>query len=137
MLTFFAWIHITASAEPKSIDSGTNFGITTMMTLILLIVTSFVSLQVVVKEKYLHIKFGYGLYRKKFLLQNIVEIKTVKNHWYYGWGVRVWFWPKMWIYNVAGFDAVEIRLKNGKVYRIGTNEPQKLEQVILPFTTKP
>jgi hypothetical protein len=37
----------------------------------------------------------------------------------------------MWIYNVSGFDAVEIKLKNGKVYRIGTDEPKKLEQTIL------
>jgi len=37
----------------------------------------------------------------------------------------------MWIYNVSGFDAVEIKLKNGKTYRIGTDESQKLEQAIL------
>ncbi len=47
--------------------------------------------------------------------------------WYYGWGIRGWLWPKMWIYNVSGFDAVEIKLKNGKMYRIGTDEPKKLE----------
>jgi hypothetical protein len=37
----------------------------------------------------------------------------------------------MWIYNVSGFDAVEIKLKNDKIYRIGTDEPKKLEQTIL------
>jgi hypothetical protein len=36
----------------------------------------------------------------------------------------------MWIYNVSGFDAVEITMKNGKIYRIGTDEPLKLEQAI-------
>jgi hypothetical protein len=55
----------------------------------------------------------------------------VKNKWYFGWGVRRWFWPKMWIYNVSGFDAVEIVLKNGNIYRIGTDEPEKLERAIL------
>jgi hypothetical protein len=37
----------------------------------------------------------------------------------------------MRIYNISGFDAVEIKLKNGKIYRIGTNEPTILEQTIV------
>ncbi|MEK7656054.1 MAG: hypothetical protein AAB386_05245 [Patescibacteria group bacterium] len=36
----------------------------------------------------------------------------------------------MWIYNVSGFDAVEIILKNGKIYRIGTDVPKELEVAI-------
>ncbi|MFZ5391885.1 MAG: hypothetical protein ACOZAR_01690 [Patescibacteria group bacterium] len=131
VLVFFAWVYVTAAAEPPSPDSGTNLLVTSIMALILLILSSFVSLQVIVDEKYLRLKFGYGIYRKKFLLDNIVSVKTVKNHWYYGWGIRVWFWPKIWIYNVSGFDAVEIKLKNGEIYRIGTDEPNKLEQAIL------
>ena len=131
VLILFAWIHITALAEPPSYHSGSNFAVTATMVLSLFILASFVSLQVIIDEKYLRIKFGYGIYQKKFLLHDIVSTKTVKNHWYYGWGIRVWFWPKMWIYNVSGFDAVEIKLKNGKIYRIGTDEPKKLEQTII------
>jgi hypothetical protein len=62
---------------------------------------------------------------------NILSATIVKNHRYYGWGIRVWFWPKMWIFNVSGFEAVELKMKNGKTYRIGTDEPKKLEQAIL------
>ena len=36
----------------------------------------------------------------------------------------------MWIYNVSGFDAVEITMKNGKVYRIGTDVPEEIETAI-------
>jgi hypothetical protein len=36
----------------------------------------------------------------------------------------------MWIYNVSGFDAVELKMKNGKVYRIGTDESEKLESAL-------
>ncbi|GAC1300935.1 MAG: hypothetical protein NVSMB24_02720 [Mucilaginibacter sp.] len=89
------------------------------------------SLRVIIDEKYLRIKFSFGIYQKKFTLNDIMSAKTVKNHWHYGWGVRRWLWPKMWIYHVSGFDAVEIKLKNGKMYRIGTDEPKKLEQTIL------
>ena len=107
-----------------------NYPILVFMILILLLLSSFVTLRVTLDEKYLKIKFGYGIYRKSFLLQEIISARTVKNHWYYGWGIRVWFWPYMLIYNISGFDAVEIRMKNNKIYRIGTDEPKKLEQAI-------
>ena len=54
----------------------------------------------------------------------------MKNHWYYGWGIRIWFWPYMWIYNVSGFDAVEITMRDGKMYRIGTDVPTELEMAL-------
>jgi hypothetical protein len=131
VLVLFASVYIAASAEPDSVDSGTNFAVTAVMALILFILASFASLQVIINEKYLRIKFGYGIFRKNFLLSEIASAKQVKNHWYYGWGIRGWLWPQMWIYNVSGFDAVEIKLKNGKTYRIGTDEPKNLEQTIL------
>ncbi len=131
MLVLFAWMYITASAEPVSADSGNNLAVTATMIIILFVLASFSSLQVIIDEKYLHIKFGYGIYQKKFSLNDILSAKTVKNHWRYGRGIRGCFWPKMWIYNVSGLDAVEIKLKNGKTYRIGTDQPRKLEQTIL------
>jgi len=131
VLLLFAWLYMTASAELVSTDSGPNFAITSIMAFILFILASFVTLQVVIDGEYLRIRFGFGIFQKKFSLNDIMSAKTVKNHWYYGWGIRIWLWPKMWIYNVSGFDAVEIKLKNGKTYRIGTDEPEKLEQTIL------
>lgn len=130
VLVLFARVQIMARAEPPSADSGTNLLVTAIMVLILFILASFGTLQIIIDGKYLRIKFGYGIYQKKFLLNDVISAKTVKNHWYYGWGIRGWLWPKMWIYNVSGFDAVEIKLKNGKTYRIGTDEPKKLEQTI-------
>ena len=131
VLALFAWAYITASAEPVSYNSGSNFVMTSIMALIVFLLASFVSLQVTIDEKYLWIKFGYGIFKKKFSLDDILSAKTVKNHRYYGWGIRIRFWPKMWIFNVSGFDAVELKIKNGKIYRIGSDEPKKLEQAIL------
>ena len=130
VLVFFAWLQITARAEPPSVNSGTNFAFTAIMVLILFILASFTTLTVSVDENCLRIKFGYGIFRKKFLLSEIVSAKEVKNHWYYGWGIRLWLWPKVWIYTVSGFDAVEIKLKNGRIYHIGTDVPSELETVI-------
>lgn len=126
----FAWLQITARAEPPSVDSGTNFAITVTMALILLILASFSTLTVSIDERHIRVRFGYGLFKKKFLLEEIVSAKTVKNRWYYGWGIRVWFWPYMWIFNVSGFDAVEITLRNGKVYRIGSDVPEELNAAL-------
>ena len=96
----------------------------------ILILVSFTSLKVMVDENYLRIKFGYGIFKKRFMLKEIISAKTVKNHWYYGWGIRLWLWPCMWIYNVSGFDAVEIKMKNNKTYRIGTDDSKNLEHTI-------
>lgn len=131
VLICFTWLQVLARSEVPSYDSGANFAVTAIMVLILLILISFVSLQVSVDKEYLRIKFGYGLFKKRFLLSEIVSAKTVRNHWYYGWGIKIWFWPKMWIYNISGLDAVEIKLHNGKTYRIGTDEAKKLEQAIM------
>lgn len=130
VLVLFAWLQITARAEPPSIDSGTNFAITAIMILILFILASFTTLSVFIDENYVRIKFGYGIFRRKFSTSEIASVAQVKNHWYYGWGIRLWFWPRMLIFNVSGFDAVEILMKNGKIYRIGTDEPKKLETAI-------
>ena len=130
VLIVFAWIYSTASAEPVSVNSGPNFAVTTIMIVILFILASFTTLTTSIDKNCFRIKFGYGIFTKMFPLNQIASVQSVKNHWYYGWGVKVWFWPYMWIYNISGFDAVEITLKNGKIYRIGTDEPEKLEQAI-------
>lgn len=130
VLVLFVWVYITASAEPPSVDSGPNFAVSAIMVLILFILASFATLTASIDENYLRIKFGYGIFAKKFALNQIASVQAVKNHWYYGWGIRLWFWPFMLIYNVSGFDAVEIIMKNGKIYRIGTDVPGELEAAI-------
>jgi hypothetical protein len=127
ILVLFVRVYITALVEPISVDSGPNAAVTTVMVLIVFILASFATLVVSIDEKYLRIKFGYGIFKKKFLLEEITSVRTVKNHWYCGWGIRLWLWPKMWIYNVSGFDAVEIVMRNGGIYRIGTDVPKELE----------
>lgn len=98
---------------------------------IIVIISSFVTLKVSVNDKYLKIKFGYGLFRKKFLLSEIDNVEKVRNAWYHWWGIRVWFWPYMWIYNIEWYDAVEIKMKDWKIYRIWTVTPKELKNEIL------
>ncbi|GBE00643.1 MAG TPA: hypothetical protein ENH50_04135 [Nitrospirae bacterium] len=88
----------------------------------------FASLTVVIDGDTLEIRFGPGLIRKKFLLRDIESCRVVKSPWYYGWGIRLT--PHGWLYTVSGSYAVELKMKNGKKYRIGTDVPKDLEKAI-------
>ena len=97
---------------------------------ILFVLASFSSLTVTIDETHLRIRFGYGIFKKAWPLTDLHSVQAVKHHWYYGWGIRVWPWPYMWIYCVSGFDSVEIRTKKGRIFRIGTDESKKLEAAL-------
>lgn len=101
-----------------------------VLSIVVLILASFLTLTVWIDGSELKIKFGYGLFSKRFALSEIASAKAVKNRWYNGWGIRFWWKPRMMIFNVSGFDAVEIKMKNGKIYRIGTDEPEKFVNAI-------
>lgn len=129
-LILFILAGLTLLFEFIKSQVGNLSAISVLMVIILFVLASFVSLQVRIDEENLRVKFGYGIFKKRFILKEIESVKIVKNKWYYGWGIRVWFWPRMIIYNVSGFDAVELVMKNGNIYRIGTDQPQELEEAI-------
>ncbi|MBS3130804.1 hypothetical protein J4212_00070 [Candidatus Woesearchaeota archaeon] len=111
--------------------AGFNPAILGIMALILLILASFTTLKAEIGQTHLKIKFGYGIFRKKFPLKEIASAKAVKNRWYFGWGIRYWLFPKMWVFNVSGFDAVEIKMRNSRIYRIGTDDQKNLEAALV------
>jgi len=88
----------------------------------------FNSLVVRVSADKIYIAFGSGLIRKNIQISTITSAEKVRNKWYYGFGIRLI--PGGQMYNVAGLDAVELKLTNGRVFRIGTDEPDKLLAVI-------
>jgi len=92
----------------------------------------FHSLTVQVSRDEILLTFGIGLIRKRFVVADIQSCAAVRNRWYYGWGVKLT--PHGWLYNVSGFDAVEIELRNGRKYRIGTDEPAELLAAIQSVT---
>ena len=88
----------------------------------------FGSLTVQVSRDELNVAFGPGLVRKSYLIADITEVSAVRNKWWYGWGVR--YTPHGWLYNVSGLDAVQISLRNGRKYRVDTDQPQLLAEAI-------
>jgi hypothetical protein len=99
-----------------------------VMIICVLCLMLFVTLTIWVDSDFIEIRFGIGIIRKKFPLKDIATYHLVKNPWYYGWGVHIT--PNGWLYNVSGSSALEITMKSGKKYRIGTDVPNELEQSI-------
>src|SRR5262245_10749972 len=56
---------------------------------------------------------------------DIEGVSLVRHSFWQGYGTR-WLGPNRWAYIVSGHDAVEVRLKDGGVRRIGTGDPRGL-----------
>ena len=96
---------------------------------ILLITASlFASLTIEIRDGLLCWRFGVGAIRKSVRLADIQAVEIVKNPWWYGFGIHLT--PRGWLYNVSGLRGVEITLKNGKYFRLGTDDPENLAQAI-------
>ena len=91
---------------------------------LLILLLLFASLTILGYETHLEIRFGIGLIRKRFEFKDVQSCKKVKNSPLYGYGIRII--PGGWLYNVSGLDAVELQMKEGKKYRIGTDVPDEL-----------
>ncbi|MBI4811652.1 MAG: hypothetical protein HY800_09490 [Ignavibacteriales bacterium] len=98
---------------------------------ILLLITLFLfaSLTVEISHGRVVCRFGPGLIRKEIKLSDVTDARPVKNSWIAGWGIR-WMPGRYMLWNVSGFQAVELTLTNGKRFRIGTNEPNSLVRAI-------
>ena len=84
----------------------------------------FHALTVEIRHGKLRVRFGIGLIHKTIEVRDIEQVEAVRNRWWYGWGIRLT--PHGWLFNVSGLDAVQVTLRNGRTYRIGTDEPQTL-----------
>lgn len=96
--------------------------------LLLVVLALFHSLTVEIVRGELRIRFGVGLIRRRFAIEEIQRVQPLRTRWWSGWGIRLT--PHGWLFNVSGFDAVQIELANGKKYLIGTDEPKKLAAAI-------
>ena len=88
----------------------------------------FTSLQTAVDSNFLYISYSVGLVRRKIPLESIDSVKQVRNPWWYGFGIRLT--PRGWLWNIQGLDAIELTYKNGRSFRIGTDDPKGLESAL-------
>ncbi len=109
-------------------NAGINWIAVGVLVVIAIALVLFSSLTVVIGEDEVEARFGPGLISKRFKLNEIQSCQAVKIPWYHGWGIRLT--PHGMLFRVSGFDAVEIKLRTGKKFRIGTDVPQELEEAI-------
>ena len=107
-------------------EAAIVLGLITVMLAVIngIVFALFHSLTVRISRSDIALSFGVGLIRKQFPIGDISGASIVQNRWYNGFGIR-----KIrggWLYNVSGFDAIEIQFKNKRKYRIGTNQPKEL-----------
>ncbi len=92
------------------------------------IVSLFGRLTVEVNDKEIRLAFGVGWVRKRIPLDSVAAVATVRNRWWYGFGLR--YTPRGWLWNIQGLDAVELEYTSGSHFRIGTNDPESLQHAI-------
>lgn len=73
---------------------------------------AFGSLTAEVDAEAIRLRFGIGIVRKRIPLAEVKGWREVRNPWYTGWGIRLG--PGYVLWNVSGFDAVELDFASGR-----------------------
>jgi len=120
-----ALLALAISAVASSAPPGILVGLGILAVCIVL----FPSLTTEVQEGRVRCYFGFGLIRRTISLEEVVTSSIVRNHWFFGWGIR-WI-PGGSLWNVSGLSAVELKLQSGRVFRIGTDDPEGLHHAIV------
>lgn len=126
---YFASKEVLSESAESKVEFYVMVGVGILTFAVMIWATAFVSsLTISIEDEFIKLRFGGGSWRKKFALENIVSAGVVRTTFWHGWGIH--HTGTAWLYNVAGFEAVEITLKNGKKKWLGTDQPQKLTDAI-------
>jgi hypothetical protein len=88
----------------------------------------FYRLKITIEDETLCASFGSGIIRKRVRLADIVGCEPIRIRWWFGWGIHMT--PFGWLYNVSGFDAVAITLRDGRKIALGTDDLHGLVDAI-------
>ena len=88
--------------------------------ILLVCLVLFYKLRITIEDETLRASFGLGIIRKKVRLAEILGCEPIRIRWWYGWGIHLT--PYGCLYNVSGFDAVAITLRDGRKFALGTDD---------------
>lgn len=108
--------------------AGKTGAIPLVAAFVVVVLSLFSTLNVTVTEDWVQCRFGIGLIRRNIHLVDVQRVEAVRNKWYYGWGIRLT--PHGWLWNVSGLDAIELTFTDGRKFRIGTDDPERLLEAI-------
>jgi hypothetical protein len=100
--------------------------------ILLVCLVLFYKLRITVEDETLCASFGPGIIRKRVRLSEIVRCEPIRIRWWYGWGIHLT--PYGWLYNISGFDAVAITLRDDRKFALGTDDPGGLVDAIGRYT---
>lgn len=95
---------------------------------LMLVAWMFSRLTISIDSQTLRARFGPGFFGKTVALADIIACEPVRIQWWEGWGIHLSRFG--WLYNVSGWDAVVIRLRDGKQFALGTDQPNELTSAI-------
>jgi hypothetical protein len=98
------------------------------LVLVFLVGGSFHMLTVTVTHHFIQVQFSLMFVRKRIWFHQVAGVDIVKVPWYWGIGIR--WTPQGVLFNVAPGNAVAVRLRSGRSFLIGSDEPEKLAQAI-------
>lgn len=107
--------------------------LTLLVVLFVLLAWVFSSLTIEVNDRELVSHFGPGIWTRRVALGDITSVEQTTSTALEGWGIRIT--GRGMLYNVAGRDAVEIRLATGRRFRLGTDDPGRLAAAIRAHLT--
>jgi hypothetical protein len=74
----------------------------------------------------LAVRFGpLPLFGTRFAYSDIASVDRDKTTWSDGFGIH-WVPRRGWTYNLWGFDCVRLTMRNGRIYRVGTDDSDAL-----------
>lgn len=111
-------LSLTVSAPHARLTLLSLAGVFAICTVIFCVLT------IELSQDFLSWHFGPGILRKKVAIAEIKEVAVTKTRFIHGWGVHLT--RNGWLYNVSGFGAVQITLKSGKSFLLGSDEPEQL-----------
>ena len=91
-----------------------------------LIAWIFRSLTIEISDKELTWYFGPGFPRRSVALEEVVSAEVIRTSFLNGWGIH--HTPRGWLYNVSGYGAVSVTLRNGRRFCLGSDEPEALAE---------
>lgn len=98
------------------------------MVIVLTTLLLFSVLEVAIDSQKLSWRFLPGFIQKSVMLADIVDAKPTRSSFIYGWGIH--YTDRGWLYNVSGFGAVHVRMRNGRNFMLGSDEPAALADAI-------
>ena len=126
------WIPAIAAipvAIGATFESSPHREILLIVSIVLLVtIPLFYKLTITIDNETLRWSFGVGIISKKVRLAEIAACEPIRIRWWYGWGIHLT--PYGWLYNVVGWDAVAITLRDSRRFALGTDDTQGLVSAI-------